>query len=81
MSGDAARLVIPKHSKKLNYFENNKEISSKLQKCLKNLYTICRNIILRLILNVGGKGDWDFWISDLAKILMELIFYPCGEFQ
>ena len=28
----------------------------------------------------GAKGDWDFWISDLVKTLMELISNPCGEF-
>ena len=28
-----------------------------------------------------AKDDWDFWISDLVKILLELIFNLCGEFQ
>ena len=30
---------------------------------------------------LGAKGNWDFWISDLVKTLMELIFNPCVEFQ
>ena len=30
---------------------------------------------------MGAKGDWDFRISDLVKILMKLIFNPCGEFR
>ena len=29
----------------------------------------------------GAKGDWDFWISDLVKTLMELISNPCSEFR
>ena len=32
------------------------------------------------ILAMAVKDDWDFWISDLVKTLMELIFNPCGEF-
>ena len=47
-------------------------------------YTILHYAALRCItLYYGAKGDWDFWISDLVKNLMELIFnlWPCGEFQ
>ena len=29
----------------------------------------------------GAQDDWDFWISDLVKTLMELIINPCGEFR
>ena len=29
----------------------------------------------------GPKGDWDFRISDLVKIMKEQIFNPCGEFH
>ena len=32
-------------------------------------------------LYIWAKGDWDFRISDLVKILMKLIFNPCGEFR
>ena len=38
-------------------------------------------IIIIIIIIIGVKGDWDFRISDLVKILMELIFNPCGEFR
>ena len=30
---------------------------------------------------MGAKGDWDFWISDLVKTLMDLIFNSFGEFR
>ena len=30
---------------------------------------------------MGVKGDWDFWISDLVKTLMELIHNPYGKFR
>ena len=33
-----------------------------------------------LISTSGAKGDWDFWISDLVKIPMELIFNPVVNF-
>ena len=33
------------------------------------------------ITNMAVKGDWEFWISDVVRNLMELVFNPCGEFQ
>ena len=30
---------------------------------------------------LGRKGDWNYWISDLVKTLMKLIFNPCCEFR
>ena len=32
-------------------------------------------------ISMGAKGDWNFWISDLIKILKELVFNPYGEFR
>ena len=30
---------------------------------------------------VGAKGDWDFWISDLAENPDGIDINPCGEFR
>ena len=40
-----------------------------------------RVYLLKAMIALGAKGDWDFRISDLVKTLMKLIFNPCGEFR
>ena len=30
---------------------------------------------------MGAKDDWNSWVSDLVRTLMELLFDPCGEFH
>ena len=57
-----------------------KETNSILDRWLTSLlFQILR--LVKSILLVGAKVDWDFRISDLVKTLMERMFNPCGEFR
>ena len=70
----------------LNLYSNyriNKtlRIWSCYEKSVRNVHQGVSLCCLSNLLWSGAKGDWDFWISDLVKSPMELIFNPCGEFR